>query len=318
MQKLTTAVIICTRNRLSDIVRCLESLVLQTTMPNQIIVVDSSDQPLQEYREFQEFFNNDRFANVNLIYIHTAPGLTLQRNVGIDLATCDIMHFLDDDVILTSHYLASMTAIFQDNPKYAGGMGTITNIPVPSKNNWHRLLRHIFLLQRDYASGNFTASGMPTHAYGTAHFKNVQVLGGCCMAYRSWVFKKHRFDEQLTRYAFMEDCDFSRRVSYEYPLFYNPAAKLEHHPSKSNRDGVIDNRAMYMKNYRYLFYKNVYPRNRLTITAMWWSIIGLFVEAVLTRNVDYIKGYWKGLRTKVAYSAATSGARGASTSSSPR
>ncbi len=288
--------IICTRNRIEDIVLCLESLILQTVLPEELIIVDSSDRSLQEYEAFNRLFNDRRFPSVQLKYMHTSPGLTYQRNKGIELCTSDIVHFLDDDVILTSHYLASMRTVFEDNHAYAGGMGTITNIPVPARFNWHRILRYIFLLQRDYASGNFTLSGMPTHAYGTQKLKNVQVLGGCCMAYRSWVFKEYRFDENLKRYGFMEDCDFSRRVSYVYPLFYNPKARLAHNPSISNRDGIIDNRAMYIKNYRYLFYKNIYPRNRLKIVAFWWSITGLFIEAILTRNSLYLKGYWQGLK----------------------
>lgn len=300
-QRTTTTVIICTRNRLADIIRCLESLVLQTAMPQEIIVVDSSDTPLRTYSDFNALFSSSRFPSIRLVYQHSAPGLTYQRNIGISLATQDIVHFLDDDVILTSHYLASMRQAFEEHPEYAGGMGTITNIPEPSKRNWHRLLRYFFLLQRDYASGTFTPSGMPTHAYGSAQFKTVQVLGGCCMAYRSWVFKKHLFDEQLTRYAFMEDCDFSRRVSYDYPLFYNPAARLEHHPSKANRDGIVDNRAMYIKNYRYLFYKNIYPKNRFARVAFYWSIVGLFIEALLIRNPDYLKGYWKGLWQQIPF-----------------
>lgn len=296
MQKLTTCVIICTRNRIADIVPCLESLIIQTILPQEIIVVDSSDRSLQEYAEFNKIFNADRFPDIHLKYIHTSPGLTYQRNRGIELCTSDIVHFLDDDVVLTSNYLAAMRSVFEEDPDYAGGMGTITNIPVPVRFNWHRVLRHVFLLPRDYASGNFTLSGMPTHAYGTQKFKNVQVLGGCCMAYRSWVFKNYLFDEQLKRYGFMEDCDFSRRVSYDYPLFYNPQARLAHNPSISNRDGIIDNRAMYMRNYRYLFYKNVYPKNRLKVFALWWSMIGLFMEALLTRNVAYLRGYVQGLR----------------------
>ena len=296
MQKLTTCVILCTRNRVADIIPCLESLVLQTALPQEIIVVDSSDRSLQEYDSFKTIFNNDRFSGVSLRYIHTTPGLTYQRNKGIELCTSDIAHFLDDDVVLTSHYLASMRMLFEENPEYAGGMGTITNIPVQARLNWHRALRYLFLLQRDYASGNFTSSGMPTHAYGTQKVKSVEVLGGCCMAYRSWVFKNHIFDEQLKRYGFIKDCDFSRRVSYNHPLFYNPHARLAHYPSSSNRDGIIDNRAMYIKHYRYLFYKNIYPQNRMKILLLWWSILGLFVEAIVTRNRAYLKGYVQGLR----------------------
>jgi GT2 family glycosyltransferase len=299
MTMITTTVIICTRNRSADLARCLESLVIQTAIPQEIIVVDSSDVPLRDQQSFRDLFNAQRFPSVRLVYLHTNPGLTYQRNRGIEHATQDIVHFLDDDVILTSHYLYEMRKSFEENPAYAGGMGTITNIPVPARLNWHRLFRYIFLLQRDYSSGNFTASGMPTHAYGTPVFRRVQVLGGCCMAYRLWVFKKYLFDEKLVRYAFMEDCDFSRRVSYEHPLFYNPAAKLEHHPSPSNRDTTVDNRAMYIKNYRYLFYKNVYPYKPFARIALWWSIVGLFLEALLIRNRAHLKGYIQGLRNSL-------------------
>lgn len=117
MQKLTTSVIICTRNRIADIVPCLESLIVQTALPQEIIIVDSSDRSLQEYSEFKAVFNEARFASVQLKYIYTSPGLTYQRNKGIELCTQDIVHFLDDDVILTSHYLAHMRRIFEEFPE---------------------------------------------------------------------------------------------------------------------------------------------------------------------------------------------------------
>lgn len=294
--RITSSVIICTRNRVADILVCLASLKIQVVPADEIIIVDSSDTPLNQNRQFNSTFTTQTFAHTALIYKHSAPGLPYQRNLGISMATKHVVHFLDDDVILTPTYIASMNEMFANNSSYAGGMANVTNIPVPLKRNWFRAMRYFFLLQRDYASGNFTASGMPTHAYGLNEQKTVQVLGGCCMSYRRAIFSKHRFDEKLERYAFMEDCDFSRRVSYDAPLFYNPHARLEHHPSKANRDGIIDNRAMYIKNYSYLFFKNFYPRNRLKILAYAWSIAGLFVEAAITRNKDYLKGYCKGLK----------------------
>lgn len=297
MQKsITSSVIICTRNRPADIILCLRSLTQQTVCANEIIIIDSSDVPLESNAEFQQMFAQAHFPGTKLVYQHTAPGLPYQRNKGISLATQKLVHFLDDDVILSPTYVQIMNETFADDPAYAGGMGTVTNIPVPLKRNWFRAMRHLFLLQRDYSSGNFTASGMPTHAYGLNELKLVAVLGGCCMSYRRSIFVKHLFDEKLERYAFMEDCDFSCRVSYDAPLFYNPNAKLEHNPSKANRDGIVDNRAMYIKNYSYLFFKNFYPRNRLKVVAYAWSITGLFVEAIITRNSDYLKGYYKGLK----------------------
>jgi GT2 family glycosyltransferase len=299
MNTVTSSVILCTRNRLTDVISFLKSLSLQIEFANQLIVIDSSTQPINEIETFNEIFNEINFPKTQLIYIHTSPGLPYQRNVGISHVTKDIIYFFDDDTILESNYLQVMNAIFAAHPEYAGGMGTVTNTP-PKQDNVFRLARNIvhsiFLLQSNYSSGNFKISGIPTHAYGTEKFKNVEVLGGCCMAFRASALAKHKFDESLGGYAFMEDCDISRRVSYDAPLFYNPRARLQHLESPLARDRVLDNRAMYMKNYSYLFFKNFYPRNKLKIIAYGWSVIGLFVEAVLMLKKDYIKGYYKGLK----------------------
>jgi GT2 family glycosyltransferase len=295
MNSLKASVIICTRNRAQDLIKLLCSLQQQTAAPHEIIIVDSSDDSARVEAMLKAHGLTTGFPTSCFSYYHTQPGLTYQRNIGVTLASGDALYFFDDDVELSSTYLESMNLIFAHNPQYGGGMGTITNIE-PFRYTLSYIIRLIFCLQRNYSSGCFTASGMPTHPYGTANFKNVEVLGGCCMAYRSWVFSHHRFDEELRFYGYMEDCDFSRRVSRQFPLFYNPQAQLAHYTSPLNRDKIIDNRAMFIANYSYLFFKNIYPYNRPAIIVYFWSILGLFTEALLiTRKRDYIKGYLKGL-----------------------
>jgi len=285
------SVIICTRNRTQDILRCLPSLAAQTYRHFELIIVDSSDIPIiedgssvQAMNQFKPYFK----------YLHSAPGLTLQRNKGIDIATGEIIYFFDDDVVLEPNYLAIMQETFAKHATCVGGMGSIINMQLPMPIIW-RLFHQLFLLQRDYAAGMFTLSGMPTHAYGNNIFMHVELLGGCCMAFRKSVLNKHRFDETLQRYAYMEDADISWRVSQEGPLFYQPAAGLYHYASPVARDSAVENRAMFMRNYRYLFFKNVYPCNRLHIVAYWWTILGLYLKALLLRDTASVKGYLKAI-----------------------
>lgn len=134
-------------------------------------------------------------------------------------------YFFDDAVKLENSYLDQMNTIFAQYQHYGGGMGTITNI-FSRAFYWQCALRTIFLLQQDYSSGRFTWSDMPTHAYGQLSFRDVEVLGGCCMVYRREFIIQHQFDEYLTRYAFMEDCDVSRRISLNVPLFYKNLCKV--------------------------------------------------------------------------------------------
>lgn len=287
------SVIICTRNRPNDIVMCLESLVRQTYTDYELIVVDSSDIPLSTDPFFSQTIDQFKAAYT---YVRSEPGLTLQRNKGIALAHGEVIYFFDDDVVLDSEYLEVMQDTFKQHPDNLGGMGTVTNMQA-KEAWWQRVLYAFFLLHRDYASGTFTPSGMPTHAYGLSSFKNVEVLGGCCMAFKKDALKKHQFDECLQRYAYMEDCDISWRVSREGPLFYQPAARLEHHNSPIARDAAVANRAMFMRNYRYLYFKNVYPCKKYSIIAHWWSIFGLCVIAFLLRDWDSLRGYYKALFT---------------------
>lgn len=293
--EITSGVIICTRNRCPDLVHALNSLAKQTELPQELIIVDSSTSPVQNEQSFCEIFNQSRFPNTNLVYMHTNPGLPYQRNQGAARATCDVVHFLDDDVELDADYLRSMNDAFAKHPEYGGGMGEVKNIPSSLRYKTYCMLSRVFLLQRNFASGKFTLSGMPTHAYGTKQFKTVEVLGGCCMSYRRTVFAKHQFDERLSGYAFMEDCDFSLRVSRDAPLFFNPEAQMLHFASPLARDGMVKNRAMLISNYTYLFFKNVYPRQRWKIIFYCWSVIGLFVVALCKREWLGIRGYWRGL-----------------------
>ena len=292
---LTISVIICTRNRVNDLANCLESLTKQTERIHELIIVDSSDLTLKKSAQIKPFFDQKRHFFDNLIYLHTKPGLTYQRNVGIKRASGDTIYFFDDDVELETNYLKEMNAVFEQHPEYAGGMGAIKNLGAPP--SWrYRWYRSFFLLPRLYASGKFTWSGMPTHPYGGTQFKNVEILGGCCMAFRREALQQHLFDEQLRGYCYMEDADIARRISFEHSLFYNPRAQLVHHESPVARDQLVDRSAMLVYNYSYLFFKNSYPRRRLKIIAYYWSLLGLFLEALLMRDTEKITGYKKGLK----------------------
>ncbi len=295
MANLSTSVILCTRNRINDIVRCLHSIAKQTELPDEIIIVDSGDHKLLAQKEFTPVFNNEIFATTKLVYLHTKPGLTFQRNIGIKNATGDIIYFFDDDTILDHDYLHHMNNVFHKNQQYAGGMGDIINV---KKSSWqYKIFRTIFMLPREGASGNFTWSGMPTHPYSTKRFKVVEVLGGCCMAFRACILKDYKFDENLYGYSYMEDCDIAKRIAKHYQLFFNPSARLQHLESPTNRDVIEKNSEMFVYNYSYLFFKNFYSQNRLRLIAYIWSIIGLFIESLLCTDFNKIRGYKKGIKS---------------------
>lgn len=294
-RSLSCSVLVCTRNRSTDMYTFLASLMVQTVVPEELVIIDSSDQPLQKSERFNELCHAVQQKNIMVIYAHTRPGLTYQRNQAVTRATGKILYFFDDDVILDPHYLERMQAIFEDNPHYAGGMGNVTN-DTYEKPLLDYTIRKFFLLPRLDPRGIFTASGMPMHPYGSPTAAHVQVLGGCNMAYRRAIFARHHFDERLGGYGYLEDVDLSYRVSRYAPLFYNPAAMVQHMHSPVSRDKIEANRAMFIRNYSYLFFKNMYPHARWRLLLYCWSITGLFVQLLLIRDAAYVRGYIRGLR----------------------
>ncbi|NOX38384.1 MAG: glycosyltransferase family 2 protein, partial [Calditrichaeota bacterium] len=135
-------VIIATKNRYHDLHKCLNSLLEQTRLPQKIVIVDASE----PFHTLEEFETRCRKKKIELLQIKSKPGLTLQRNIGIEHASTEIVSFFDDDVILHKEYLQSIVEIFEaDSGKRIGGVtGKILN-----QTDFHPLsilLRKIFLL----------------------------------------------------------------------------------------------------------------------------------------------------------------------------
>lgn len=116
--------VICTRNRSADMVRCLESLLQQRRMPLKVLVVDSSD--TNETADLSEEFRSQKGLPF-LEYVHTAPGLTLQRNVALRMVRgeFDVVHFVDDDVELEPGYIDELLNAFEKDASLVGAGGLI-------------------------------------------------------------------------------------------------------------------------------------------------------------------------------------------------
>lgn len=294
MPILTAAVIICTRNRLEPLLTCLESIAQQTYPITQLIIVDSSDRSLNSMPEFTDIFTAERFPDTDLIYLHTQPGLTFQRNQGVTCANADVIFFFDDDTVLSPRYIEYLMETFQSCPEYGGGMGMIAGVR-PIQKRPSDYLRRFFLLNYSAAEGQMQKSGLPTHSHGKSEFMDIEVLSGGLTAYRSCVLDEFTFDEAVTGYAYMEDVDFSYRVSRRYRLFYDPRAVVEHHHAPIGREKIAANRKMYLVNHHYFFFKNIYPNCHWCIIHYLWAVTGLLVLALLGRHWQALLGYCQGI-----------------------
>jgi GT2 family glycosyltransferase len=247
-------------------------------MPDELIIVDSSDDTA--IKDFM-ITNNFPFKGH---YFHAGPGLTHARNIGIQKSSGDILFFFDDDVELEPNYIFYVEKIFKNDEKAEIGAvgGRILNdtpkkITTPYlfvKRKVFNAIRYIFLLSK-LGNGRFRFSGMPTQPHALNVSGYIECLSGGCMAFRSEVFEKVHFDENLIGYGHVEDADISKQVlTAGYKIYYEALAALNHYPSLQDRPDAKKLAELTVINYAYFFRKH-WPQTWLRKVSFWWTLAGL-------------------------------------------
>jgi glycosyltransferase involved in cell wall biosynthesis len=222
------AVVICTYRRKPDLDRCLRSILGQEDRPEIILVIDGdSDQTLAEWISVD-------YPSVT--YVQSEKGLTLQRNLAIQLlADIRYIFFLDDDTELLDEYFSLVKETFKATS--AIGVG-VTPQPY-AKNSVHSLQGFLgqtlyrVLGQSSMKPGIVTKSGLNSARYygeGPADW-----LPGCSMTYSLGAIGPTRFDERRAGYGLGEDVDFGLKMSSKGLLYWTSKPKIIHHQSAANR-----------------------------------------------------------------------------------
>jgi GT2 family glycosyltransferase len=220
-------VVICTKNRPEELARALDSLS-NAASPLRVLVVDASD----DERTHEAVQAWDSTSRNTIRYLRSAPGLTKQRMVGIQNlnAASDIVHFIDDDVVVEPTYFIELQAAFDALPEIVGAGGKITNHP-------RRIVRRLWIAAGldSPRQGVMLPSGVHTFMYDADGITAVDWLSGCAMSYRTRVFERLSFDTRLSGACVGEDVDFSFRALREGGLVHVPTARLAHYPSSTER-----------------------------------------------------------------------------------
>jgi len=297
---LKISLVISTKDRANDLKECLVSVLQQTEIPDEIIIVDSSKNKDTFLMLEKEGFLISKKSHFIYFYSNIQSS-TYQRNKGIDLATGDIVHFLDDDVILEPDYFEQINTIYRNDEKEEiGGVGglIIQSKRISGTNFFSDLFKKIFLLTNDNGNGQMLPSGWGVVQYrrNITKISETEILQGCC-SYRRNILDEYRFDENLTGAAIREDLDISYRISRKYKLIYTPFAKLYHKASPAGREDEELYYQKYIYNHYYLFRKNI-PKSLFNWLCFIWSdigsILGIMLISLKKRSIKPIRGALKG------------------------
>lgn len=203
--------IIATYNRGTRIASTLDSVLSQSFLPDEIIVVDdcSPDGTGAWVAEY--------YPQVRVIRPASNIGTSAARNLGAQAATGQMLMFLDHDDELLPHAIETLRDLLLQHPEakaaYADHayFNRVSGLTYPdhhsSQSAFHRL-RHI----------PCTNSAEQERVYGLAMYD--ALLGGNLLQqpwaiYRDAFQALHGFDEQI---RFCEDWDLFLRVTKSYPI----------------------------------------------------------------------------------------------------
>jgi len=214
-------VIICTKDRPAELPRCLEAVATQTRNPERVLIIDGGRSAPASVP-----------ASVGEVEVVVSePGLTRQRNLGLELSESELVALIDDDAELEPNYLEAITGWFSEHPRCVGVGGNILNDPVRPLPS--RLYRRIFGLAD--ADGRLRSSGEANYLRHPTAPTRVDVLSGSNMVFRRDATGDLRFDEEFEGYGYMEDVDFCLQVARRGELWTIPEARLVHHESSVAR-----------------------------------------------------------------------------------
>jgi glucosyl-dolichyl phosphate glucuronosyltransferase len=304
MKSISISVIVCTINRPKELKNCIETIKSQTHLPDEIIVVDASE-------EDQSGKFESSSGNIVLKYIRTAAGLTRQRNVGVEASCGDIVFFFDDDIELDKEYIEKSLNIFSDDT--LGCVGGVQGIDLNDTQSFLKgkkrlFFYRLFFLGRKDQYSKMLPSGNVTHLdiaspkirYSEKPIR-IHLASGGIVGYHRKVLNDFMFDESYIGYSHGEDIDFSHRVSKKYGIYFTSFARVYHkqHSDKISWYRTADFLESKIRSQVFLFRKHL-SCNRLNYLAILWSWFGLLIwNGVVHPNKVYLVGYLKAMRKEI-------------------
>ena len=273
------SVVIPTKNRSHDLALAVLSLLRQSVLPRELIVVDQSADRTSRDR-IEQIYGSlppEQRQELKLCYLHqpAISGAAAARNAAMEIASREFWVFLDDDVILEPDFLERLLDTFSMESNAAGAGGVITNY---GERSWLFRLFHWLFLRGPFVDER---QHIYLRADALREFGLIPVtrLGGGLMAFRASEVATLRFDLQLCGASEGEDVDFCARLRAQGgKLYINPRARLEHKKTDTARPADHWVRAE-VRGKTYLF-RRCWSTELVNRCCYWWLMFGYSLVAV--------------------------------------
>lgn len=138
MSNTTVSVIIVTHNRKGRLKRCIESVLQNSMVSEELVIVDDSDAG-KDCQDLIVAFQK-LYSDMDFIYIRIFPkrGVSFSRNEGIKASSGDIVAFIDDDCDADPEWIERIQSSHKEHPSALAITGLVT--PKYPTNYWNRVL----------------------------------------------------------------------------------------------------------------------------------------------------------------------------------
>ena len=295
------SVVVCTYMRPKPLLKLLKSIKLQTTYPDEILIIDGSIDDHTEKALKENIFKDLKYFRVK----KEDRGLTRQRNFGINQVheKSQVICFLDDDTVLENNYFEELISTYNSKNDALAVGGYIINENSWSKegngnpnkfhyDGWNRdepmrfKVRKLFGLLPDVSPGF-----MPSFSHGRSVgflppsgkiYEVEQIMGGVS-SFKKKIFNEIRFSTYFEGYGLYEDSDFSLRLAKKGKIYVNTDAKLYHYHDVSGRPNKFKYGKMVVRNGWYVW-RIKYPEP--TFKARFkWNTTSLLLTIIRFSNV---------------------------------
>ena len=302
--RITYSAVIPTKDRAERVVATVGCLLGQQRLPEEIIVVDASVEPLVLPQRIKEIA---RTREVGLRVERSRPSTSAQRNLGADLVASDVVLFVDDDVVLPADYMKYLLRRWEELglESLSGIVGAYSDSV--GDGSWlQRSIRRLLMLHYTNPGGSASRirrSGKMEFVDRPPQETFIPSAGAGATVYRTALARRHRFDERFSGYALGEDHDFSRRVSKEGRILLVPEVGFEHRPAPAP-DGRESSLMWHYRGRRENFFRLRHLDDSvLSRWAFWISVCAEGAEAALvsgrSRNLGPLRAYAWGVRQAV-------------------
>lgn len=287
------SLIICTYMRPKALETLLKSVLIQSVLPDEILIIDGS-------RDAQTSKMLETIDLKQLYYYQVSDehrGLTKQRNYGISKinSTSDIVCFLDDDTVLKKNYFEKIVKAYEKDSKIIGVGGVAINEsrwflkdPEKTYNSYkfyeldgyiikeglRNVIRNYLGLQSPLLPGR-----MPDFSHGRTYsyplnnkIYEVDLLVGMSFSFRRKVVEQQRFSTYFEGYGLYEDADYSIRAQAYGKNVISTEVQLYHYHDVGGRPSKYKYGKMVVRNGWYVW-RLKYPAPTIKARCKWNSTV---------------------------------------------